>query len=89
MEKEYLFSQVDLKRGDIVRVTVDRRANVLMMIPEAYENYKHQINYTYYGGYAITSPLEIPAPFEGKFYVVIDLPGGGELKYSIAVVKGE
>ncbi len=53
--------EFDASEGE---VTLDRTANVLLMDPANYDDYKHGRNYRYYGGYATRSPVHLVVPGE-------------------------
>ena len=71
----YLFWEVDAGPGDVVEVTLDRQANVKLMDYSNYQNYRAGTQYRYYGGLAKVSPVRVPVPAQGHWYVVVDLGG--------------
>jgi hypothetical protein len=72
----YLHYDFDTSAGDVIEVTLDRAANVQLLDPENYENYKNGRGYRYHGGYATRSPVRFSVPRAGTWHVVIDLGGG-------------
>jgi Domain of unknown function (DUF1883) len=87
---EHLHKEFDLAEGDVVEVTLaGNAANVQLLDPANYENYRQGKPYTYYGGYARTSPFRIQAPASGRWHLVVDLGGGpGRVQASSRVISG-
>ena len=73
---DHLHYEFDAVPGDVIEVSIDRAANVQLLDPENYENYKARRPFDYYGGYATTSPARLEVPEAGRWHVVIDLGGG-------------
>jgi hypothetical protein len=85
---EHLHADFHLNEGDIVHVTIDRQANVLLLDDNAYQNYRSGGQFRYYGGNYKVSPINIPVPSTGHWHVVIDLGGGsGTIRHSISIIK--
>ena len=85
---EYLHKEIHLDEKDIVEVRLKHRANVMLLDSANYGKYKSNQNFHYFGGYAITSPIRIPAPHSGVWHVVLDLGGeSGTIEYSVTVIK--
>lgn len=83
---EYLYKQLSLNAGDIVEVTLDTQANVILLDAGGYHQYQQQGSFTYYGGWQNQSPVHLKANHSGIWYVVIDLAGnGGMVGHSIRV----
>jgi hypothetical protein len=87
------FQQYDLgyrNKGEIVEVTLSgNAANVQLVDSSNLSNYKAGRRYTYYGGHATRSPVRLPIPSSGHWYVVIDLGGhGGTVRSSVRVLPG-
>lgn len=84
----YLHYEVDLESGDVVEVTLDGQANVLLMQSTDFDRYQEGRRYEYYGGHAEVSPLRIRAPHAGHWHVVVDLGGyGGVVGAAVRVVQ--
>lgn len=79
-----------LKRGQIVEVTLrGNAANVLLLDSSNFASYKAGRRFRYYGGQATRSPVRIPVPQNGRWYVVIDLGGyGGQVRSAVNVLPG-
>lgn len=85
---DFLHKQLTLKAGDVVQVTLDQQANVLLLDTANFSNYKAGRNCNFYGGCAKVSPIELAAPHAGTWHLVIDLGGaGGQIKYSCQVIS--
>lgn len=86
---EYLNSELDLNQGDTVQVTLDNRANVMLMDPANYEAYRSGREYRYFGGHATHTPVRIVAPHGGRWHVVVDLGGyAGKVRAGVSVIRG-
>ena len=87
------FQYYDLKHldgGEIVEVILSgSAANVRLMDSSNYGNFKNGRRHTYYGGNAKRSPVRIPVPRSGHWYITIDLGGyTGTLRSSVNVLPG-
>ena len=77
-----------LQQGWTVVVTIDQRANVLLMDPHNYRIYAagRGGEYRYFGGLAKRSPAKIPVPSTGQWYLAIDLAGrSGTIRHSVTI----
>jgi len=84
----HLHSACHLNKGDVVVVTLDRQANVMLLDDSNYSSYKTGRNFHFYGGHAEVSPINITAPSTGHWHVAIDLGGGsGTIHPSIHIIK--
>ncbi len=79
-----------LNGGEIVEVILSgNAANVRLMDSSNYSNFKNGRRHTFYGGHAKRSPVRIPVPRSGHWYVTIDLGGyTGTVRSSINVLPG-
>jgi hypothetical protein len=86
---DYLHQELHLEPDDLVDVTLDHAANVMLLDPANYDAYKNNRPFRYQaGGYAQTSPVRLMAPQPGPWHLVIDLGGGpGSVRASMAVRK--
>jgi uncharacterized protein DUF1883 len=86
---EFLHKEFDLVQGDIVEVTLSgNAANVLLLNPDNYQNYRQGKPCTYYGGYARITPFRIEVPKGGRWHLVIDLGGGaGRVQASSRIIS--
>ena len=78
----------NLQRGDVVEVTLSgSAANVRLLDSTNYQNYRSGRRHRYYGGLAKRSPLRIPIPHSGTWYVVVDMQGlRGTTRSSVQVI---
>lgn len=84
----FLHSEVDAGPREVVRVTLDKQANVKMMDDNNFRRYRNGQSYDYYGVLAKASPLDLRPPHQGRWHVVVDLGGyGGTVGASVAVVQ--
>jgi hypothetical protein len=85
----YLHREFDLDSGDVVQVTLDGQANVMLLDPSNYESYRNGRPYHYHGGHAQTSPVRLEVPHGGKWHVVVDLGGNaGRVRAGVGVLRG-
>jgi hypothetical protein len=86
---EYLHREFELNQGDIVEVTLaGNAANVMLLDPANFQNYREGKPFDYFGGYAQTSSYPIEAPRPGRWHLVVDLGGGaGRVQASARVLS--
>lgn len=86
---QYLYSNLGLlDEGDIVEVTLDSQANVILLDSGNYYAYTQEWDFDYYGGLARYSPYDIVVPYSGLWHLVIDLGGAeGYIRYSINIIS--
>jgi hypothetical protein len=79
-----------LNSGDFVEVTLQgSAANVRLMSPVDYSNYKSGRRHHYYGGLQQRSPAHIGVPYSGTWYVTVDMQGlRGSTRSSVRVIPG-
>lgn len=79
----------NLKRGEVVEVTLTSGANVRLMDSSNFNSYKNGRKHRFYGGLAKKSPLRIAVPNSGHWYVAVDMQGlRGSTNASVRVVSG-
>lgn len=79
----------NLKKGEVVEVTLTSGANVRLMDSSNFNNYKSGRKHRFYGGLAKKSPALIAVPNSGHWYVAIDMQGlRGSTNASVRVVPG-
>lgn len=87
---EFLHSELDLKSGDVVEVTLDSQANVLLLDPSNFAYYKRGEAYRYYRGLAEKSPVHLASPHPGKWNLVVNLGGyAGSVRAGIRVIQAQ
>ena len=70
----------------VVIVTLDRQANVMLLDDLALSSYRSGGRFTYHGGWATKSPVQLRPPSNRHWHVVVDLAGrGGQLRAGIRV----
>ena len=85
----FLHSELDLKKGDIVEVTVDHQANVLLLDSSNFSAYERDEAYRYFGGLAEKSPVRLAVPQPGRWHVVVNLGGyAGTVRAGVRVLQG-
>ncbi|GAB6091665.1 DUF1883 domain-containing protein [Spirochaeta dissipatitropha] len=79
----------NLKRGEVVEVTLSSGANVRLMDSSNFNSYKNGRKHKFYGGLAKKSPIRIAVPNSGHWYVAVDMQGlRGSTNASVRVVPG-
>lgn len=79
----------NLKRGQVVEVTLTSGANVRLMDSSNFNNYRNGRRHRYYGGLAKKSPIKLEVPSSGRWYVAVDMQGlRGSTKASVRVLPG-
>lgn len=85
---QFIHAQEYLHQGNIVRVTLDKQANVRIFDDSNFSNFRNGRSANYYGGRALRSPVDIAVPYTGNWHVVIDLGGArGTIKHRIQYLK--
>lgn len=84
----FLHQEFNLTKSDLVEVTLDGQANVLLMDPSNYKSYREGKTYRYFGGLAKVSPVRLSPPHAGHWHVVVDLGGyAGTVRAGIQVLQ--
>lgn len=79
----------NLKRGEIVEVTLSSGANVRLMDSSNFNSYKNGRKHRCQGGLAKKSPVRLQVPNSGHWYVAVDMQGlRGSTNASVRVVPG-
>jgi len=85
---EYLHNELDLSAGDVVQVTLDGQANVMLMDPANFEAYRNRRSFRYFGGHATKTPVRLSPPHGGKWHLVVDLGGSaGRVRAGVSVLR--
>jgi hypothetical protein len=78
-----------LQRGQVVEVTLNSAANVLLLDSANFNNYRNGQAHRYYGGHVTRSPYRIQVPLDGHWHLAIDLGGyPGQVRSSVRVFPG-
>lgn len=64
----FLHSEVDAGPREVVRVTLDKQANVKMMDGNNFRRYRNGQRHDFYGGLAKASPLDLHPPHQGRWH---------------------
>lgn len=85
----YLHSEVYAGPDDVVEVTLDNQANVMLLDHLNFDNYRQGKAYRYYGGLAEFSPVRLVPTHPGQWHVVVDLGGyAGRVRAGIRLLQG-
>lgn len=86
----FLKTEINARAGNVVEVTlVGNAANVRLLDAPNFVSYERGQAHRYYGGYFTQSPVRIPVPSSGHWYVVVDLGGGaGSVRATVRVLGG-
>jgi hypothetical protein len=85
---DFLHSEFDGGPGDLVIVTLDRQANVMLLDEVNFSAYRTGSGFSYLGGWATASPVRLRPPTFGHWHVVVDLGGrAGQVRTGIRVVR--
>jgi len=74
---DYLHYEFQAGPGQVVEVSLDHQANVLLLDDTNYQNYRRGDAFRYHGGWVRKSPYRLSPPRFGRWHVVIDLGGAG------------
>ncbi|MBI2435066.1 MAG: DUF1883 domain-containing protein [Candidatus Hydrogenedentes bacterium] len=86
----YLHYDFQLTPKDVVKVTLDKQANVRLLDEPNFSRYKRGERHEYYGGRAAKSPVHLSAPHSGHWHLVIDLGGySGAVRAAVEKVRGQ
>jgi len=85
---EFIHHDLQLNSNDVVRIELDKQANVKLMDYSNYCNYKNGKAHRYFGGTQKVSPARIVPPHAGSWYLCIDLGGyAGTVRASVIVER--
>lgn len=85
----FLHTEIDAGRDDVLEITLDGQANVLLLDPTNYRHYQEGKAYHYHGGLATKSPVRLIPPYAGHWHVVVDLGGyAGSVRAGVRVLEG-
>jgi Domain of unknown function (DUF1883) len=84
----FLKYEFDAGPSDIIQVRLDKQANVRLLDYNNFQKYQNGQQHTYFGGHAKTSPVNLKPPYQGHWYVVVDLGGySGTIRASAEKIK--
>lgn len=79
--------KVNLQKGEVLQVTLDKQADVLLMDEDNYNKFAVDKKYVSYGGRATRSPVQIAPPAPGHWRLVVIPSGKGEIKISVEAIS--
>lgn len=72
---------------DVIQVTLDKQANVMLLDDSNFSSYRRGGRYSYLGGLAKQSPVRLSPPHHGRWHVVVDTGGhAGTVRASIVLL---
>ncbi|MGD8718897.1 MAG: DUF1883 domain-containing protein [Candidatus Zixiibacteriota bacterium] len=71
----YLRYEFDAGPDDVIEVSLDKQANVILLDRVNYQGFRAGRRYKYYGGLATRSPFRLSPPHYGHWYVVVHRGG--------------
>jgi hypothetical protein len=84
----YLHQEFEAGPDDVVEVTLDGQANVMLLDSTNFELYRKGERFRYYGGLARYSPMRLVPPHWGQWHVVVDLGGyAGAVKAGMQLLR--
>ncbi len=87
LDMNFLYYELDAGTYDTIQVTLDTQANVRLLDSNNFQRYRSGQQHTYHGGLAQTSPVNLTVPYQGHWYLVIDLGGyGGAVRASVQIL---
>jgi hypothetical protein len=85
----YFHQEYDAGPDDVIEVTLDGQANVILLDDLNFSHYRKGEFYRYYGGLAKHSPTRLVPPRLGKWHVVVDLGGyTGTIRVGVRLLQG-
>jgi hypothetical protein len=85
----YLHQEFELSPSDVVEVTLNGQANVMLLDPTNFDKYRNGREFHYHGGLAQSSPMRLVPPHRGHWHVVVDLGGNaGRVSAGVRVLSG-
>jgi len=85
---EFLHSDVQLGSNDLVIVTLDAQANVMLLDESNFSRYRSGKSFSYFGGPTRVSPCRLRPPRGGRWHVVVDLGGyAGSVAAGLRVIR--
>ena len=75
--------------NEVVLVTLDGQANVMLLDDGNFSAYRQGRSYRYRGGWATRSPVRLSPSHHGHWHVVVDLGGrAGSIRAGIRIIEG-
>lgn len=87
---KYLHNSYQIGPTDIVMVTLDGQANVMLLDDMNYSAYRQGRSFNYFGGWATRSPIKLVPPRYGHWHVIVDMGGYvGTVRAGFRVIKND
>ena len=87
---EFLHREFDLEPEDVVEISLNSPANVMLLDPLNFSNYEQGTSYRYHGGHAEKTPVRLSPPRDGRWHLVVNLGGyAGIVRAGVRVIRGE
>lgn len=84
----FLHSEEMIGPGDVVVVSLDAQANVLLIDDQNYAAYQTGRSFEYVGGWATQTPVRLSPPRYGRWHVVVDLAGrAGQVRAGVRILR--
>ena len=85
---DFLHTEFHGGPGEVVLVTLDCQANVMLLDEINFSGYRDGRSFNYLGGWATKSPVRLAPSHTGHWHVVVDLGGASEtVRASIRIVR--
>ncbi len=85
----YLHQEFEAGPDDLVEVTLDGQANVMLLDATNFEKYRKGESFRYHGGLARYSPTRLVSPSRDRWHVVVDLGGSpGAVRAGMRILRG-
>ncbi len=85
---DFLHYDVNAGGDDVIVVSLDRQANVLLLDDINFSAYRSGRSFRYRGGWQKCSLVRMSPPHAGRWHVVVDLAGrGGTIRSGVKVVR--
>jgi len=84
----FLHTDFDGDSQDLVMVTLDHQANVMLLDDHAFSAYRSGGSFEYTGGWATGSVIQLRPPSTGHWHVVVDLGAGpGSIRAGVRIIR--
>ncbi len=86
---QFLHQEFAAGPDDLVEVSLDGQANVMLLDPLNFDNYRRGQSFQYRGGLAESTPARLVPPHPGNWHLVVDLGGrSGSVRAGVRLVRG-
>lgn len=81
--------KLNIERGEVIQVTLDKQADVMLMDEANYNRYCVAKKYSFTGGRATRSPVQLVPPAAGHWHLVVSPAAGGALGVRVETVSNK